>query len=293
MNNGLINLSGNDLVRKILEGERDFSSIILEHSFNINLHEAFEELDKYLKQNHGELSSNPINICYSQFNDLNATGILLPHTLGVRANFEGGSLYGTDLWMANFSGATFDNVNLEHVNLEGAVLNGAIFLGRSKIAKERDKEISYFTNPSDVPAMYKHVDSDTIVASKEFPNTKLIRISNEEYDKDTDCVSPGILGRGNLERDSNLQEHQLILEKALISESKKSATRSNYDAICIEEDKKSFKMGISEFKKRGLYRILFLGDPHHIAKVKCTLSAPVRFYKLLDSKTKSSEQTYS
>ena len=58
-------MKGKDFVKKILEGERDFSSIKLEDSFNLSGFKGFEDLQRYLKK--ADLRHYPIILNYAEF----------------------------------------------------------------------------------------------------------------------------------------------------------------------------------------------------------------------------------
>ena len=125
-------MTGDEFVRKILAGEKDFSLIDL-LDFDLSSHEGFEELQRYLKAQ--KLIENPLIISYSRFNRLKAKRLYAPYTRCVeaclkRADFEGADLNGAyfdeaNLWRADFEGADLNGVKFMKASLEEADLRGA------------------------------------------------------------------------------------------------------------------------------------------------------------------------
>src|SRR3989344_3491955 len=136
-------MKGKDFVKKILEGERDFSRIKLENGFNLTDFEGFRDLQTYLQE--ADLQKYPIILDYAALMYINASGLYLPYVNGrkinlERANLERANLEGANFWEANLweailwsadlsgadlSGANFWRANLEGANLPRANLEGA------------------------------------------------------------------------------------------------------------------------------------------------------------------------
>jgi len=120
-------MTGDEFVRKILAGEKDFSLIDL-LDFDLSSHEGFEELQRYLKAQ--KLIENPLIISYSRFNRLKAKRLYAPYTRCVeaclkRADFEGADLEGAYFLRAHLEKAHFGGADLRWAYLEGAHLQGA------------------------------------------------------------------------------------------------------------------------------------------------------------------------
>src|SRR3989344_2742937 len=118
-------MKGKDFVKKILEGERDFSRIKLENGFNLTDFEGFRDLQTYLQE--ADLQKYPIILDYAALMYINASGLYLPYVNGrkinleranlERANLEGANLREANLWRADLSGA-----NLWRADLSEAIL---------------------------------------------------------------------------------------------------------------------------------------------------------------------------
>src|SRR3989344_3107986 len=130
-------MKGKDFVKKILEGERDFSRIKLENGFNLTDFEGFRDLQTYLQE--ADLQKYPIILDYAALMYINASGLYLPYVNGrkinlERANLERAILEGANFWEANlreanFWGANFWEANLREANFWGAILWSADLSG--------------------------------------------------------------------------------------------------------------------------------------------------------------------
>ena len=120
-------MTGDEFVRKILAGEKDFSLIDL-LDFDLSSHEGFEELQRYLKAQ--KLIENPLIISYSRFNRLKAKRLYAPYTRCVeaclkRADFEGADLNGVKFMKASLEEADLRGADLRRTNFNGAYLGSA------------------------------------------------------------------------------------------------------------------------------------------------------------------------
>lgn len=106
-----------ELVNKILSGERDFSGIQLPDGSDLSGYEGFSEMQEYLKKQ--ELHFNPVMLNGSELGHLKANGLYLPCVRGWRANLVGAHLMEANLGEANLVGA-----DLREANLGGAYLGG-------------------------------------------------------------------------------------------------------------------------------------------------------------------------
>ena len=137
MSTRLRRMSGEEFVRRILDGERDFRGIELEY-FDLSHYKDFGKLQNYLVQNYvmnRDYLYNPIDISYSNLRGLNAIGIYLPNVIGWGADLREANLEEANLGEAYFIGADLSGSNLflanlkeadlRMANLEGADLSGA------------------------------------------------------------------------------------------------------------------------------------------------------------------------
>ena len=137
-------MKGDEFVKKILNGERDFSYIKLEEGFDFNKYKGFKYMQQYLKNKY--LQGYPIIINFSDFSGIKAQELHLPYLKGEKASFRRAKLDYADfsyssLKCANFEkasliGAWFLNANLEGVNFERAYLIGAL-LHRANLRKAK------------------------------------------------------------------------------------------------------------------------------------------------------------
>lgn len=126
-----IKISGKELVKKLIDDERDFTGIVLEENFDLSGHEAFPELQEHFarRKNHytGDIGSNysgkrlesywasPITFDAAIIMGLKARGLKLPVLRAEGAKFDGSDFSGADL-----RGSYLQHARLYDVNLEGA-----------------------------------------------------------------------------------------------------------------------------------------------------------------------------
>lgn len=113
-------MRGEEFVKRILDGEREFSNIELEKGFNLSGYEGFNELQNYLKNY--DLRENPVIINNSDFSYVRADGLYLPYVQGIRAKFEKAYLREADLLGASLMKAYLKGAYLLGANLKGAYL---------------------------------------------------------------------------------------------------------------------------------------------------------------------------
>ena len=114
--NQLIYMKGEELVKKILEGERDFSKIELEEGFNFNTAKGYTEMQEFLK-NYKNLESEPLNFNYSKLINIHARNIYFPFVQAIETNF-----FGSNLRNSNFQNSKLKSSNLRKTILRS--LNG-------------------------------------------------------------------------------------------------------------------------------------------------------------------------
>ena len=130
-------MSGEEFVREVLGGERDFSGIALEAGFDLSGYDGFNEMQAYLKEQN--LSRNPVIITGSKFYRVKARDLYLPYAKGRKAvlreaDLGGADLVGAvleraDLERAVLAGAFLPGADLKRADLERAVLAGAVLVG--------------------------------------------------------------------------------------------------------------------------------------------------------------------
>lgn len=120
-----IRMSGEELVRKLLEDERDFTGIVLEGGFDLSGHPAFSELQEHFdrRKDHytGDVESywqSPITFDAAILMGLVAKGLRLPV---LRA--EGAILDDADFTGADLRGSYLQHARLYDVNFQGANLS--------------------------------------------------------------------------------------------------------------------------------------------------------------------------
>lgn len=136
MTPNLKSMKGDEFIKKILAGERDFSYINLIRGFNLNFKkgvnlndylEEFKNLQDYLKSQN--LKENPIDLTNSNLNYFKAKGIYLPYVRANFTNFQKSNLGYATLEHADFMGAHFENATLSYADLKNANVRGVNFSG--------------------------------------------------------------------------------------------------------------------------------------------------------------------
>jgi len=128
-------MKGEEFIKKVLAGERDFSRIKLEEDFDLSGHEGFAELLEYLHLKYSPTmiilcGLSPIILNDSELKGIKAERLYLPYVCGKRVNLQGADLEGAYLGEANLVGANLREAYLQgatlvEANLEGATLEGA------------------------------------------------------------------------------------------------------------------------------------------------------------------------
>ena len=150
----LIFIKGDEFVKKILSGERDFSGIELEEGFDLCGREGFDELQRHLKASN--LKEDPINIEGSKLRHLDADGLYFPfvrangvnlkHAALMGANLENAQLEKSDLRYAKLCVAKLNNAELKNADLRLADLNLASLIGASLIGTDFEAVDLEYTN---------------------------------------------------------------------------------------------------------------------------------------------------
>ena len=150
-------MSGYELMKRLIDNERDMRGTLLEEGCNLTKCEPFEEFQNYMRTHYelGDIKERRIDFGYSKLNGVNAEGIFLPYvTLSnselqnailrganlERAYFLGSNCTGADFTGANLEGASFSRTNLAHAKLNSANLSGTDFY-RAELHKAELKEV--------------------------------------------------------------------------------------------------------------------------------------------------------
>ncbi len=120
--NGLTSMNGDEFVRKVLEGERDFRGIALD-AFLFDIFPEQKEIINYLKNQ--DLKASPLLISGSDFSFMVAEEFYAPYTLAENTYFDHARLKGSNWSYANLKGANFEVASLEGADLFEADLRGA------------------------------------------------------------------------------------------------------------------------------------------------------------------------
>lgn len=126
----LKSVKGEEFIKKVLEGERDFSGIKLEKRFDLSGHEGFGELQQYLKAQ--DFEKRPIILENARLRYVKARGLYLPFVKARNADITGAefreaNLSHSDFGYGKFNYAHLENTELSNMNLEYAILKMAHF----------------------------------------------------------------------------------------------------------------------------------------------------------------------
>lgn len=121
-------MSGEELIRKLQEGEPDLTGIDGEEDFDLTGNLAFRYLQPLLGQKYSQ--DAPLKLNNSRWKGLKAPKIVLPYLHAKRTDLEGADLEEANINYGDFSGAILHGIKLtratlEHVILTDAELNGA------------------------------------------------------------------------------------------------------------------------------------------------------------------------
>jgi uncharacterized protein YjbI with pentapeptide repeats len=114
----LTQITAAELVKRILDGERDFASTHIDaEKGDISKQDGFDEMNKYLQAQ--DLRENPVIATDSDWQGVRASGLFFQMCKLSGANLAGADLQDADFRRADLSGA----------NLRGANVSGATFVG--------------------------------------------------------------------------------------------------------------------------------------------------------------------
>ena len=118
MTNVLTEISAAEMVKRLLDGERDFASTrIASDKGDFSKTEGFEALNRYLPTQ--DLRENPIIITGADWKGVKAAGLFLNAVKAAGINLEG-----ADLRNADVSGTTFVGCRLMEADFTDAIMRG-------------------------------------------------------------------------------------------------------------------------------------------------------------------------
>ncbi len=142
----MIEMTGEQFVCKILQGERDLSGVEIPIGTDLSKIQGYAEMNDYLKRQ--ALDKSPIILKYSNLEGVRASNLWLPHTLAT-----GVQLYRARLERVNFKGARLDGANFLEAELFEADFSGAdlreadlrcAYMGRANIRGADLRRASFY-----------------------------------------------------------------------------------------------------------------------------------------------------
>ena len=121
----LIKMSGEEFVKKLLEGERYFTGIEIPRGLDFNRCEGFHKITRYLLTQN--LEKDPIVLTGSKFLSVKAIRFDLPYVKGNDVDFSGADLRHAYFRNASFQNASFRDAKLGNAFLRYSDIGGADF----------------------------------------------------------------------------------------------------------------------------------------------------------------------
>ena len=132
----MTSISAADFVRRIMAGERDFSSTqISAADGDFTAQSSYAEMNRYLA-GLTDLRDNPILLTSIDWRGVKAPGLYLLGAKMAGANFEGADLRDADLRRSDLSGANFRGANVSGAVFIGARLMEADFDGATMLGSD-------------------------------------------------------------------------------------------------------------------------------------------------------------
>ena len=128
MTENRVQMPGVEFIKKLLDGERDFSKVWLEPYFNLSGHENFPAIQNYLHD--ADLEKTPVILDGADLTGLDGDGLHLPFLKASSANFKHATLMEANLQSsrlrnANFRFAMLPQIDMTHCDLQDADLRHA------------------------------------------------------------------------------------------------------------------------------------------------------------------------
>ena len=118
-------LSGDEFIRKIMEGERDFSHIKFEDNYKIDKSDAYYDLRNYL--NTVGISQDPVIMNNSECVGVSFKYMNLSNLVSQNTDFKGSDFQKSNLSDSVLTGSKFDKCSLPHSNFYNSELNSVSF----------------------------------------------------------------------------------------------------------------------------------------------------------------------
>lgn len=118
-----IRMSGQEFVRKLLEGERDYADIILEPYFSLSASEHFAAIQAQLRA--ADLEDTPMILEGADLTGINADNLYMPFVKANRACFKHATLMEAHLESSEFEKADFRYARLPQTNMKTCHLRDA------------------------------------------------------------------------------------------------------------------------------------------------------------------------
>jgi len=174
-------LKGEDFIKKLFEGERDFSGIELETGFSLSKNYITQQWYRFMFDQNFEES--PLDLSNSRFSfvsfryfgpiGLNFSYSNCENTLFVESdlrhiNFRNADLNGASFWNADLSYVDFRFANLSDANFWDARLCDTDFRGVKNLEKARNIETAYFHSPVRVTPMERSIFEEILSKKRLF-----------------------------------------------------------------------------------------------------------------------------
>lgn len=131
MSDHMVRMSGSEFLKKLLEGERDFSSVLLEPYFSLSRDEGFPTLQNHLRD--ADLRDKPVILDRADLTGIDADGLYLPflkangvcfkHATLMEVDLQSSELRSTDFRYARLPQARLTNCDFRDADLRQADLN--------------------------------------------------------------------------------------------------------------------------------------------------------------------------
>ena len=122
----LVTVSGDEFVRKLLEGERDFRNIRIPAGFDLRGHDAFGELNSYFRERYkGGIRnfnhSDRVDISGSKILSMNANHLYMPYLNARRSNLSLSEFHGSYLSCSDFYEAELTAVKMNSARVRSCI----------------------------------------------------------------------------------------------------------------------------------------------------------------------------